>query len=145
MKASERASAEGILFTDQYQLTMAQVYFRAGLHERQVQFDHFFRGYPNYGTHQAGYCVNAGLEWLLDWMAEARFRKEDLDYLRSQRSRDGRRVFDEGFLAWLKENGTFDRLTLHAIAEGRVVHPHLPLTVVEGPLAMAQIFETSLL
>ena len=145
MKESERASAEGILYTDQYQLTMAQVYFRAGLHERQVQFDHFFRSYPNYGTHQAGYCVNAGLEWLLDWMAEARFRKEDIDYLRSQRSRDGRKVFDDAFLAWLQENGTFAGLTLHAIPEGRVVHPHVPLTVVEGPLAMAQILETSLL
>jgi nicotinate phosphoribosyltransferase len=124
---------------------MAQVYFRAGLHEREVQFDHFFRSYPNYGTHQAGYCVNAGLEWLLDWMEEARFRKEDIDYLRGQRSRDGRRVFDEAFLAWLQENGNFDGLTLRAIPEGRVVHPQVPLTVVEGPMAMAQILETSLL
>src|SRR6478735_157502 len=115
MKSSDRETVEGILFTDQYQLTMAQVYFRMGLHEREVQFDHFFRSYPNYGTHQAGYCVNAGLEWLLDWMEEARFRKEDIDYLRGQRSRDGRRVFDEAFLAWLQENGNFDGLTLRAI------------------------------
>ena len=47
---------------------MAQLYFRMGLHEQPVQFDHFFRHYPDYGTHQAGYCINAGLEWLLDWM-----------------------------------------------------------------------------
>ena len=39
MKEAEQQTAEGILFTDQYQLTMAQVYFRAGLHERRVQFD----------------------------------------------------------------------------------------------------------
>ena len=54
MNEAERQTAEGILFTDQYQLTMAQVYYRAGLHERHVQFDHFFRSNPNYGTHQAG-------------------------------------------------------------------------------------------
>ena len=32
-----------------------------------------------------------------------------------------------------------------AIPEGRVVHPHVPLTVVQGPLAVAQILETPLL
>ena len=36
-------------------------------------------------------------------------------------------------------------LTAQAIPEGRVVHAHVPLTVVRGPLAMAQILETPLL
>ena len=90
MAKNNKSITEGILFTDQYQLTMAQVYFRMGLHERRVQFDHFFRSYPNYGTHQAGYCVNAGLEWLLDWMDEARFRDEEIEYLRGQTGRGGR-------------------------------------------------------
>ena len=62
MHDRSRAVAEGILFTDQYQLTMAQLYFRAGLHEMDVQFDHFFRSYPDYGSHQAGYCINAGMD-----------------------------------------------------------------------------------
>src|SRR3954452_1908378 len=122
MEPNERRIAEGILFTDQYQLTMAQVYFRMGMHEKQVQFDHFFRNYPNYGTHQAGYCISAGLEWLLDWMKEARFRDEDIAYLRSQRSKTGRRVFEDDFLEWLKENGNFESLSLSAIPEGRVIH-----------------------
>src|SRR5437868_3784402 len=145
MKPSDRKTAEGILYTDQYQLTMAQVYFRTGLHERQVQFDHIYRSNPNYGTHQAGYCVNAGLEWLLDWMRDAHFRDEDIEYLRSQRGRTGSPVFEEDFLAWLRANGNFDGITMRAVPEGRVVHPNVPLTVVEGPLAMAQILETSLL
>ena len=63
----------GILFTDQYQLTMSQVYYNLGLHERPALFDHFFRAYPNYGAHAAGYGVAAGLEPLLDWMDTARF------------------------------------------------------------------------
>lgn len=145
MKASDRKTAEGILFTDQYQLTMAQVYFRAGLHETQVQFDHFFRSYPNYGTHQAGYCINAGLEWLLDWMQEARFSDKDIEYLRGQRGRAGEQVFGDDFLDWLCDYGNFDGITMRAIPEGRVVHANVPLTVVEGPLAMAQLLETSLL
>ena len=54
-------AARGPLFTDLYELAMAQVYWREGIAEQAAQFDHFFRRYPNYGTHQAGYCVTAGL------------------------------------------------------------------------------------
>lgn len=145
MSYSHRDALEGILLTDQYQLTMAHLYYRMGLHESVVQFDHFFRRYPDYGSHQAGYCVNAGLEWLVDWMQNVRFRDQDLDYLRSQRDSTGRRLFEDDFLTWLREHGHFGALRLRAIPEGRVVHPNEPLTVVQGPLAMAQILETSLL
>lgn len=145
MKRSDQATAEGILFTDQYQLTMAQLYYRMGLHEKPAQFDHFFRSYPDYGSHKAGYCINAGLEWLLGWMREARFRDQDVVHLRGQTDRTGKRIFDDDFLAWLQKTSTFDGITMRAIPEGRVVHPNVPLTVIQGPLAMAQIVETSLL
>jgi nicotinate phosphoribosyltransferase len=145
VKPKEREIAEGFLYTDQYQLTMAQLYFRMGLHEKLSQFDHFFRNYPDYGLHKAGYCINAGLEWLLDWMDNTRCRDEDINYLRSQRNRVGGRVFADDFLSWLRDNGNFESISLQAIPEGRVVHPNVPLTVVQGPLAIAQILETSLL
>ena len=145
MRRADQRIAEGILFTDYYQLTMAQVYYRAGLHEKTVQFDHFFRDYPNYGAHKAGYCVSAGLEWLLDWLDEARVEPDDIEYLRQQRTRTGSRVFDDDFLRWFAANGTFDGITLHAVPEGRVVHPNVPLTVVQGPMIAAQLLETSLL
>jgi len=137
--------AEGILFTDFYQMTMAQVYFRLGLHERTVQFDHYYRRNPDYGTHQAGYCINAGLETLLGWMDRARFGDAEIDYLRSLHDSGGRQMFGEDFLRWLRAHGDFSAISLQAIPEGRVVHPHVPLTVVRGPLAMAQILETPLL
>ena len=141
---SERL-AEGVLFTDQYQLTLAQLYFQNGLHERSAQFDYFFRRYPDYGEHQAGYCVFAGLGWLLDWMASRRFEEEDLEPLRSQRGSGGEPVFGDTFLDWLAENGDFSQITVRAVPEGRVVHAHAPVAVVEGPLAMTQILETPLL
>src|SRR4051794_27531830 len=119
MKSSDRETVEGILFTDQYQLTMAQVYYRMGLHEQHVQFDHYFRHYPDYGTHKAGYCVNAGLGWLLDWMQEAHFRDKDIEYLRGQRNSTGTPVFDEGFLKWLGDNCNFGGLSMQTIPEGR--------------------------
>lgn len=145
MRQPARTMAEGILFTDEYQLTMGQLYYRMGLHERPVQFDHFFRSYPDYGAHKAGYCINAGLEWLLDWMTEAHFRDEDIEALRSQTGRTGRPLFGDDFLGWLRRYGDFSGITMQAIPEGRVVHPNVPLTVVQGPLAMAQILETPLL
>ncbi len=145
MHDRSRAVAEGILFTDQYQLTMAQLYFRAGLHEMDVQFDHFFRSYPDYGSHQAGYCINAGLETFLAWMQKTAVRDKDIEYLRSQRNSVGEQIFADDFLDWLRRNGDFSGLTIRAIPEGRVVHPNTPLTVVQGPLAMAQIVETALL
>ena len=145
MRNSARQMAEGILFTDQYQLTMAQLYYRQGLHERPAQFEHFFRSYPNYGSHQAGYCINAGLEWLLDWMRRAHFGPREIARLRSQRGRTGQPLFAADFLSWLRSHGTWDSLSMQAIPEGRVVHPGVPLTVVQGPLAVAQVLETALL
>jgi nicotinate phosphoribosyltransferase len=145
MNVSRRSLAQGILFTDQYQLTMAQLYFHLGLHELPVQFDHTFRHYPDYGSHKAGYCISAGLGWLLEWMQEVRFGPEELGQLRGQRSSTGRPVFSEDFLSWLDRAGGFSGLSLKAIPEGRVVHAGVPLTVVQGPLALAQILETPLL
>ena len=145
MHPAELNTMEGMLFTDMYQLTMAQLYYRTGQHERQVQFDHFFRSYPDYGTHKAGYCINAGLAWLIDWMQSVHFTETDLGYLRGQKTKTGQQLFGDDFLDWLCDNGSFSGINLWAIPEGRVVHPNIPLTVVQGPLAMAQVLETSLL
>lgn len=135
----------GILFTDFYQLTMAQVYYRLGLHERTVQFDHFFRRYPDYDSHKAGYCISAGLETLLEWMQDAHFGDAEIEALRNQRTSSGDPMFAEDFLGWLASAGDFGGITLHAVPEGRVVHPHVPVSMVQGPLALAQILETPLL
>ncbi len=145
MPAIDRATMRGILFTDQYQLTMGQLYYRLGLQELEVQFDHYFRRYPDYDQHAAGYCVNAGLAWLVDWMQDVHFRPTDLDYLRSHRNSAGEQLFADDFLGYLGAHGNFGAISLHAIPEGRVVHPNTPLTIVRGPLVMAQILETPLL
>lgn len=145
MQYARPSIAEGILFTDEYQLTMAQLYYRAGLHEKHAQFDYYFRSYPDYGRHQAGYCVSAGLEWLIQWMQEAHFRDEDIVLLRGQVTRTGDPLFSDDFLAWLQLNGAFGEISLKAIPEGRVVHPIVPVMMIEGPLVSAQLLETALL
>jgi nicotinate phosphoribosyltransferase len=135
----------GFLYTDHYQLVMAQLYFRAGLHEHTVRFDHTFRSYPDYGTHQAGYAIAAGLGPLLEWMEQTRCRPEDIEVLRNQHNDRGDRLFGDDFLEWLLANGNFEPVQMWAVPEGRVVHPQAVMTAVEGPLAIAQILETSLL
>lgn len=145
MKAIDHKLAEGALFTDMYQLTMAQVYYRMGLHEKPAQFEYFFRSYPNYDSHRAGYCINAGLEWLLDWMQATVFTPQDIQVMRSHRTRKGEQLFDDDFLAWLQNRPILDTISMKSIPEGRVVHPNVPMAEVRGGLAMAQILETSLL
>lgn len=144
-KPNEQDINRGILYTDLYELTMAQVYYRMGIHEQQAQFDHFFRSYPDYGIHHAGYCVNAGLDWFMNWLSGVTIRDEEMDYLRAQKGRTGVPLFQDDFLTWLSNNFCYDNLTIAAIPEGRLVHPNVPLTVVTGSLAIAQLLETSLL
>lgn len=136
---------EGILFTDQYQLSMAQLYFRQGLHVERAEFDYFFRSNPDYGRHQAGYCIAAGLQDLLDWMAVARFGDVEIELLRAHRSPAGGRLYADDFLAWLGSHGDFSSIEVDAVPEGRVVHPRLPIVTARGPLAMSQILESALL
>ncbi len=145
LKKFDQNVSEGFLFTDQYELVMAQFYFRLGLHNNPAQFEHYFRNYPDYGTHKAGYCINAGLEWFVEWMTNTSFSEKDYEYLSKSKNIAGKKVFDEKFLTWLKDEGNYSKVSIRAIPEGRVVHPNLPLTIVRGPLAIVQILETALL
>ena len=103
MKSAQKPIAEGFLYTDQYQFTMAQLYYRTGIHNLTAQFDHYYRSNPDYGIHKAGYSINAGLEWLVDWMQEASITGPDLEMLRAQKSATGQQLFGDDFLKWLRE------------------------------------------
>jgi nicotinate phosphoribosyltransferase len=144
-RSKSTSTAEGILYTDFYQLTMAQLYYRMGFHEKRASFDFFFRSYPDYGAHKAGYCINAGLEWLVNWMLQSRFGEEEIEYLRSLKNLSGKPIFADDFLKWLSEHGNFNSITMRAIPEGRVIHPFTPLVTVQGPLLIGQLLETPLL
>jgi len=138
-------STRGPLFTDMYELAMAQVYVTQGLSQRRAQFDYFFRSTPDYGTHQAGFCVSAGLGPFLEWLEHIEITDAHVEALASMTSPTGTAVFGEQFLDWLAAPGRFDDVEVRAVAEGRVVHPHVPVISVTGPLAECQIIETSLL
>lgn len=145
MQSKETDLIHHILFTDFYELTMAQLYFLTGIHEKQAQFDYFFRHYPSYDSHQAGYCICAGMEWLVSWMKRSRFGEKETGLLRDLKGTAGKPLFHNSFLSWLREYGNFDGVSMQAVPEGRVVHLNVPLAVVRGGLAMTQILETALL
>ncbi len=120
------------LYTDLYQLTMAQAYFQNQMHEQQAGFDYFFRKIPNKG----GYVVFAGLQELLQLIRDLRFQDADLQYLKDE-------GFDPAFLDYLEDF----RFTgsIYAFREGDVVFPFEPVARVEGNLIETQLVETLLL
>ena len=120
------------LFTDLYELTMAQAYWQAGV-TAQACFSLFVRRLPT----NRGYLLFAGLEDMLDALSGLRFSEEDLAHLRSIG------LFDDGFLKHLVEL----RFTgsARAMPEGSVFFANEPVLEVTAPVIEAQIVETLLL
>lgn len=127
------------LLTDLYQLTMAAGYLREGLADSEAVFCQYFRKAPFGGS----FAIAAGLGTVLEWLAELRFREDDLEYLASLEGAGGAPLFDAEFLDYL---GRLEfSCDVVAVAEGSVVFAHEPLLRVRGPLLQCQIVETALL
>ena len=69
------------LFTDLYELTMAQVFFEQGMFSTAT-FSLFIRNHPP----NRGYMVFAGLEDVLEYLEGLSFDGEKVEYLRSRRA-----------------------------------------------------------
>lgn len=116
------------LFTDFYELTMAQGYWKRGK-TNTVTFDYFFRKNPFSG----GYAVFAGLGTLLEALERFSFGQDDIAYLESLG------MFEQGFLDYLSSFKF--RGTVHAAREGEIVFPQEPLLRIEADLITAQLVE----
>ncbi len=120
------------IYTDFYELTMAQGYFLSGKHEQTSTFDYFFRKCPFKG----GYVVFAGLADFLELLKDFKFGDTELSYLKEKGFRDS-------FLDHLK---SFQfKGTIYSVKEGEIVFPNEPILRVEGTILEAQIIETLLL
>jgi nicotinate phosphoribosyltransferase len=127
------------LLTDLYQLTMAYAHWKTGSHRKEAVFHLYFRNNPFGG----GFTVACGLARAKEFLQDFRFVEEDLDYLRSLSAQDGSPLFDEGFLAYLRDLKL--ECDIDAVDEGRIVFPSTPLVRVRGPIISAQLLETPLL
>lgn len=124
------------LLTDLYQITMAYAYWKSGKHDDEAVFDLFFRKNPFHGE----FTVFAGLEDCIRFLQTFRYSQSDIAYLKTILPAN----VDPGYYDYLASLNT-DRVKLYAIPEGTVVFPRVPLIRVEGPLAVLQLFETTLL
>ena len=124
----ENSTINSALFTDFYELTMAQGYWKENMNE-EVVFDMFFRRNPFNG----GFSVLAGNETLLDALTSFRFSEDDIKYLAEQK------IFEQGFLDYLKNwHFTGD---LYTMDEGTIIFPQEPLVRIHANLIEAQILE----
>lgn len=120
------------LYTDLYELTMAQGYWNEGRDDSPATFDYFFRSNPFDG----GYVIFAGLERLLDYLEGLSFGTEELEYL----SDIG---LSADFLEWFADfEFTAD---VCAPQPGDVIFPLEPVVRVHGSILEAQLIETALL
>ena len=119
---------QNALFTDFYELTMAQGYWKNNMNQ-EVVFDMFFRKNPFNG----GFSVLAGNETLMDALTNFHFSDDDIAYLAEQK------IFEKGFLDYLKDfkfSGD-----LYTMDEGTVIFPQEPLVRIHANLIEAQIIE----
>ncbi|RNI37415.1 nicotinate phosphoribosyltransferase [Hanamia caeni] len=120
------------LYTDMYELAMAEAYFKEKKHNEPACFDYFFRKLPFGG----GYVIFCGLGELLPIIETLHFNADEINWLHKQ-------GFNKDFLSWL-EAFRF-KGTIRSMQEGEIVFPLEPLLEVEGGLAEVQIIETLLL
>ncbi|KNC77097.1 nicotinate phosphoribosyltransferase, partial [Sphaeroforma arctica JP610] len=107
----------------------------SGRHEQSAVFDLFFRKNPFHGE----YTLFAGLGEVLKFLANFKVTDNDIEYLRSLN------LFKEGYLHWLQHELDMGDLKIYSLYEGTVCFPRVPLIRVEGPIATAQLIETTLL
>ncbi len=120
------------LYTDFYELSMAQGYFYAGKQQEKAVFDYFFRTNPFSG----GFLVFAGLADFLEQLQSFTYDEEAIRYLRLL-------GLKPDFLDFLKTfyfNGK-----ILSVREGELVFPNEPIVRIEANLIEAQLIETLLL
>ena len=119
-------------YTDMYELSMAQVYFKKNTANEKAVFDYFFRKLPFNG----GYAVFAGLEDLMHTLENLQFDDKDITFLK-------RTGFADDFLEFLK--GFHFTGNVYSCREGELVFPTMPIVTVEANMLEAQVIETLLL
>ena len=124
-----RTDLTSSLFTDLYQLTMAQAYWSSG-HTAPATFSLIFRSYPP----DRAYFVFAGLADVLEYLESFQLTGDDMAFLRSLG------LFDKDFLAYLQ--GLRFTGVVRAMKEGSIFFTEEPVVEVTAPVIEAQIAET---
>lgn len=120
------------LYTDFYELTMAQGYLLNSMEDKDSVFDLYFRSNPFDG----GYAVFAGLEDAIKGVMNFSYSTDEIEYLRKL-------GFKSVFLKYL-ENFSFSG-SIYAFREGDIVFQDDILLRVQSNIIEAQLLESILL
>jgi nicotinate phosphoribosyltransferase len=120
------------LYTDFYELAMAEGYFYGGKKDQQVSFNYFFRTNPFGG----GFTVFAGLADFLEMLSQFTYSASDIQYLKEQ-------GFKPEFLEFLKDFRFSGNIL--SVKEGEIVFPNEPVLRVDGNIIECQLIESLLL
>ncbi|KAF2071044.1 hypothetical protein CYY_007642 [Polysphondylium violaceum] len=123
------------LLTDLYQITMAYSLWKNNRHEVSTVFDLYFRKSPFGGE----FTIFGGLEEVVRFVSDFRYTPDQLQHIRTMLP-----TCDQGFIDYLSKLDSSE-VTIHAIKEGSVVFPRIPLVRIEGPMIICQLLETTLL
>jgi nicotinate phosphoribosyltransferase len=116
---------------------MAYAHWSNNRHNDQATFELFFRKNPFGGE----FTIFAGLDECLKHLANFKFTVSDVDYLKTV---PALQHCDPAFFEWLLHLDT-SQVTVRAMRDGTVAFPRVPLLVVQAPLVIGQLLETTLL
>lgn len=117
------------LFTDLYELTMAQAYVAGDMFE-PATFSLFYRELPD----DRNCILSCGIEDVVEFVDNLRFSAEDIAYLREEGT------LSERFLDYLQDFEFTGEVI--GLPDGTPVFPQEPLVEVTAPMPEAQILET---
>lgn len=141
----EPLAQRSAMWTDLYELTMAQALFFEGRHDQQSTFHAFIRKTPFNGT----YLVTAGQNIIAEWLDKNwEFTERDLRRLAKKTVFDPQSgqdvpVFKPEFLEMLRDAKL--EISLEMMPEGELAFAGEPIYKVSGPIWQCLLVETAIL
>jgi len=133
------------MWTDLYELTMAQTLFFEGRHNQQAVFQGFIRKTPFNGE----YLVTAGQNIIAEWLDKNwKFTDRDIKRLAKKTVRDNatgelKPMFQPEFLDMLKDAKL--EITVDMMQEGEIAFPTEPIYKISGPVWQCLAVEAAIL
>ena len=129
------------LLTDLYQITMTYAHWKNNKHLDSTVFELFFRKNPFKGE----FTIFCGLDECLKHLSTFKFSPSDITYLKSTPTLHHAEPEFFDYLESLSTKDATQEFKVHALEEGTVVFPKVPMLIIQAPLGLGQLLETTLL
>ena len=127
------------LLADLSQINMAYCLWKQGMQDYEAAYHLYYRKAPFKGV----FTIFSGLDQILEILNNFSFSQDDISFLRSLKNPNETLLFEDDFLAYLSELKA--DISVHAVAEGTIIFPNIPIVRVTGNMIVAQLLEASLL